>query len=231
MRRLLSAFGLVLLISACVLPGNAYAQQSLNLNLGGFVPRGEDARVDGDVLFNDQNFFLFDLGAFKGGTFGAEWLIALNDRVEVGLGVGLYAKTVPSTYAQVVNLNGAEIEQRLKLRIAPFTASFRLLPFGRDAAVQPYIGAGVGVLSWRYTETGDFVDFDGFIFHDRFVGSGSTAAPLILGGLRFPIGRVDLGAEIRRQYGEGDLDPFDFAGATKVDLGGYSYLATVNIRF
>ena len=82
----------------------------------------------------------------------------------------------------------------------------------------------MSVVSWRYTETGDFVDFDGFIFTDRFVGSGTSAGPLILGGVRIPVGAIDIGGEIRHQLGEGKLDPLDFAGATKVDLGGFSYL-------
>ena len=44
-----------------------------------------------------------------------------------------------------VNSNFSEIEQEFKLRIVPFTATFRFLPLGRKGAVQPYIGGGVGV--------------------------------------------------------------------------------------
>ncbi len=231
MRRLLSSLSMVLLVGAFGVPSAAYAQQSLSLYVGGFVPRGEDARVNGDVLLNDQKFFLFRLNDFRSATVGAEWLVALTDQAEVGLGVGLYAKTVPSTYAKLVQDNGAEIEQRLKLRTVPFTASFRVLPFGRRADIQPYIGAGVSVVSWRYTETGDFVDFNNTVFNDRFVGSGWATGPLILGGVRVPIGNVDIGGEIRHQSGTGKINPADFAGATKVDLGGFSYLATFNIRF
>ncbi len=236
MRRLMLCLGLVVLVSGLVAPARAYAQQSLSIYAGGFVPRGEDARVPGDVLFNDlfnngRNAFLFDINQFNGGTVGAEWLAALNDRLEVGLGLGIYSKQVPSTYAFKVNENGSEIEQDLKLRIVPLTATFRVLPFGRRAAVQPYVGAGVGALSWRYTETGDFVDSGNFVFRDRFVGSGWSAGPLVLGGVRFPLGRVDLGFEVRHQSAEGTLDPLDFGGATKVDLSGFSYLATFNIRF
>ena len=236
MRRLLCTCSMFALVTF-VAPTPGYAQQSLNFFVGGFVPRGEDARVDGDVLLNDLGFFTFDpsdpggLEKFKGWTIGAEWLIAVHDNVEVGLGLGVYSKSVDSMYSDLVNENGANIEQRLKLRIVPFTASFRVLPFGRRAPIQPYLGAGVSIMSWRYTETGDFVDFNGNIFPDRFIGSGTETGPLLLGGVRIPIGSVDLGGEIRHQSGTGKVDPLDFAGATKVDLGGFSYLATVNIRF
>jgi len=42
---------------------------------------------------------------------------------------------------------------------------------------------------------------------------------------------VSIGGEIRYQYAKGDL-PLDqnFAG-DKIDLGGFSYLATVKLRF
>jgi Outer membrane protein beta-barrel domain len=232
MRRLLLCLSLMVLVGGLAAPTSAYAQQAVSIYVGGFVPRGEDARVDGDVLFNNLDFFYFDIDKFKGGTIGGEWLAALNDRLEVGLGLGYYSEEVPSSYAFLVNEDGSEIRQDLRLRIVPFTASFRVIPFGRRAAVQPYVGAGVGVLSWRYSETGDFVDFDGFVFHDRFAATGTTVGPLILGGVRFPIGRFNLGFEIRHQSGEGTIEhPADFAGATKVDLGGFNYLATFNIRF
>jgi hypothetical protein len=158
-------------------------------------------------------------------------LIALNERVEAGLGLGYSQKTVPTVYADYVNEDGSEIEQDLKLRMVPFTATVRFLPLGRSAAVQPYIGAGVGVISWRYSETGEFVDFTDFsIFRDQFVASGSNAGPVVLGGVRFPVGMVDIGGEFRYQNARGELSADEFFG-TRIDLGGFSYTLNVNVRF
>ena len=97
--------------------------------------------------------------------------------------------------------------------------------------MQPYIGAGVGVYAWRYSETGHFVDFQNNVFSGNFVGSGSATGPTIFGGIRFPIGSASIGFEIRHQSAEGKL-PSDqgFAGS-KIDLGGYNYLFTMNFRF
>ena len=64
---------------------------------------------------------------------------------------------MPTVDSNFVNSTAAEIEQDLKLRIVPFTATVRLLPLGHDAPVQPYIGGGVGVFGWRYSESGQFV--------------------------------------------------------------------------
>ena len=69
------------------------------------------------------------------------------------------------------------------------------------------------------------------IVNGRFVGSGGAVGPVILGGVRFPFGPWALGGEIRYQHAKGDL-PADqnFAGS-KIDLGGFNYLATFNVRF
>ena len=210
----------------------ATAQQSVNINLGGFVPQKEDSRVDDDVLLGNQDFLLFDLEDFNGFTIGAEWLFPLGEYLEGGLGAGYYSESVPSIYTDYENENGAEIEQDLKLRVAPFTATIRVLPFRRSAAVQPYIGAGVGIFSWRYSESGEFIDFaDGSIFNDRFVSTGATAGPLIFGGINVPMGRFGFGGEIRYQNAEGELDEDEGFAGSKIDLGGMNYLVTFRINF
>lgn len=228
MRQLISGLALVL----AMVPASASAQQSLNLYLGGFVPRSEDARSPNDVLVNNLDFLDFYLSDFGGVTVGGEWLIGLGDKFEGGLGVGISSRTVPSVYLDFTNSDGSEIEQDLKLRIVPFTATFRFLPLGRRDAIEPYIGAGVGVLAFRYSESGQFVDSrDNTIFRETYVGSGTATGPVILGGVRVPIGSGAVGGEIRYQAAEGAL-PTDqgFAGSV-IDLGGFSYLLTLKFRF
>ena len=62
------------------------ARQSLVFNIGYFSVRGEDARVDGDVLLTDLESLAFDIKDFNGATFGAEYLFGLGDYLEGGLG-------------------------------------------------------------------------------------------------------------------------------------------------
>jgi hypothetical protein len=217
---------------AVAAPPAASAQQSVNVYLGGFVPRAEDARDRNDVLVRNLDFLAFLIRDFGSATVGGEWLVGLGEKVDASLGIGVSSRTVPSVYADLVNSNGREIEQDLRLRTVPFTATVRWLPLGRRDAFAPYIGAGVGVVRWRYSEAGEFVDFsDGTIFRDSFVGTGAAAGPVVLGGLRVPVGAVDLGGEIRYQNVIGDLpDDQGFAGS-RIDLSGFSYLFTFNIRF
>lgn len=237
MRRL-SFVPVWILALSVIAAGTASAQQSFSLSLGGFTPHSLDNRGNDDVLFKDSAFFAtlnrdrgIDISRFNGFTLGGEYLVGLGDRAEAGLGIGIYQRTVPVVDADFTNANGSEVFADFKLRIVPLTATVRFLPLGHNAAFQPYIGAGVGVFMWRYSETGDFVSTNNTIINGNYVGSGSEAGPVVLGGARIPIGAAAIGGEIRWQSAKATL-PSDqgFAGS-KLDLGGFNYLFTMNFRF
>jgi hypothetical protein len=241
MRRLLS-FSVITLAFAWVVgfvaTPAASAQQTFSVYLGGFVPESLDARGTNDVLFQNNAFLAtfnrdrgIDMNKFNGVTFGGEYLVGLGRIAEAGLGVGYYQRTVPVVYTDSVNANGSEIVQDLKLRVVPFSATVRFLPLGHDSPVQPYVGAGVGVFAWRYSETGEFIDTRNNIFVDSFRASGSATGPVVLGGIRFPLGGFGIGGEVRWQNAKSDL-PADqgFAGS-QISLGGFNYIFTMNFRF
>jgi hypothetical protein len=230
MRRLSAALILVGAVSLAA-PAASFAQQSVVFSIGGFVPKGFDSRDRNDQILDDSSYLAFRMSDFNGVTVGGEYLVGLGRWFDAGLGVNWYGRTVPSVYADVINSDGSEIEQQLRLRMVPFTATFRLLPLGRSSGFQPYIGGGVAIINWKYTETGDFVDFsDGSIFSARYEGSGTATGPLVLFGATVPVGAVGIGGEIRYQHADGDL-PADQFLLPKIDLGGWSYMATVHVRF
>jgi len=233
MRRLVFAAVVALVVGVAAAPP-ASAQQMLNIYVGGFSPRGEDARVPNDVLVNDLllDGLAFNISDFATATVGAEYLVGLGDRFEAGLGIGFQTRSVPSFYANEFNTDtGGDIEQTLKLRIVPFSATFRFLPLGHNDGLQPYIGAGVGVFAWRYSESGEFLDRStNNIYADTIVASGSEVGPLVLGGVRFPIGALGVGGEIRWQRAKANLPADQFLGST-IDLGGVNYLFTLNFKF
>jgi opacity protein-like surface antigen len=211
----------------------ADSRQAIGFTLGYFVVKGDDGRDENDVLFANKNSLLFETKDFNGASFGAEWLVAVTDYIEVGAGISFYQRTVPSIYAQLQADDGSEIEQDLKLRQVPMSATVRFLPIGRNGGFQPYIGAGIGVINWRYTETGEFVDFDDQIFRATFTAKGNETGPVILGGVRFPVSDVwTVGGEVRWHRAEGDTGGIDegFLG-DKIDLGGLTYNFAVHFRF
>lgn len=201
---------------------------------GYFVVRGEDTRDVDDVIYQNAGFLAFDVRDFNNGTFGGEVHVGAGPFLEAGVGVGFYQRTVTSVYRDFVDASGFEVVQDLKLRQVPVNFTARVFPFGRDAAVQPYVGGGIALVNWRYSEEGEFIDFNnqGEIFRDRFVDQGNTVAPLAIAGIRFGSrSGVSVGGEFRYQGGKADLDrDLGFAGDT-LDLGGYSGLFTVQFKF
>ena len=219
-------------------PASAQVVQSLHVGVGGFFPKGFDARVEGDVLVENLSVgepLFFEIGDFRSGQVFGEWNVAFGDHIEVGAGIGYFQSTVPSVYEFLVNDDGSEIRQDLKLRVVPVTGIVRFLPVGSPDEVQPYVGVGISLLNWRYSEFGEFVDLADFsVFTDRFVATGSTPGTLLVYGVRIPIdGDIyGLTLEGRYQWGEGDTGGFDagFLG-DKIDLGGGSFNVGFLVRF
>ena len=231
MRRVLWSLAIVGLVTGVLAPTPGYAQQSVNFYLGGFVPRSLDARANGDVIFNNLTFLSFDPHRFDSAAVGGEWEFPLISHLDGSLGLGVSSKSVGSTYTNLVNTDGSEILQTLKLRIVPFTALVRFLPLPRDAPIQPYIGAGVGILAWRYSETGAFVDASNNIVQGNYVGSGTETGPVVIFGATVPLGAMGVGFEGRYQSAVGNLPTDQGFSGTKIDLGGWTWAGTFKVRF
>jgi hypothetical protein len=220
-----------ILVGLAAAPAPAGAQQTLNLNLGYFALRGEDSRIDDDVLVENLDLFAFEIGDFNFATIGGEYLVGLGEHFEAGVGVGFYQRTVPTVYRDFVRPDGSEIEQELKLRMIPVAATLRLLPLGSSSGFQPYVGGGIAMVSWRYTETGEFLDEFDVIFRDSYEAEDSAFGPVILGGLRGGSGPVVIGGEVRYQKVKGRVGREKGFFAEDIDLGGITLQATIGVRF
>jgi len=213
---------------------SAGGTQTVNFSIGYFALKGLDSRVDDDVLLNElQNAqpLVFEIKDFNSATFGGEYLVGVGSHFEAGVGVGYSQRTVPSVYRNLTHADNTEIQQELKLRQIPVSFTGRLLLLPRGSAVEPYIGAGIVAIRWRYSETGEFVADDRSIFPARFIADGTAAGPLVLGGIRAPIGNWTVGGEARWQRVEASkLLEQGFLG-DKLDLGGWTANFTFGVRF
>ena len=187
----------------------AAAQQTLNFSFGYFTVRGEDARVEGDIL-NEH------LGAamrrwcstssdFNGATVGAEWLVPLGQYLEAGAGVSFSRRTVPSVY-EASSTRTARRSSRTCACVACRSPSRSgCCRSARSRASSRTSAADSRSFSWRYSESGEFVDFSrrNAIFREQFVASGSETGPVVLGGIRFAGDSLSAGAEVRYHSADG----------------------------
>ena len=239
--------GLALALLIMAAPASAQVVHSVQLGAGFVFPRGLDSRDDNDVLVRNiigeslpaipslSDALAFEVNDFQTGQLFGEWNVAFGDHIEVGAGLGFYRKTVPTVYLELVDDSEFEIEQQLRLRVVPVTGVVRFLPLGRPGDVQPYVGAGLSVLNFAYTERGDFVDGETLeVYPERYHASGTTLGGLLLGGVRFPLGGdiYGFGIEGRYQFGTGDTGGVEEGFlADKIDLGATQLNFTFLIRF
>lgn len=210
----------------------AHAQQALALNVGHFAVRGVDARAGGDVLLENLGRYAFELADLDDVAVGGEWLTGFGEYFETGVGLGFFRGAAPSVHADYVPEDGGEFRQEFRLRIVPVTATLRLFPFGRGAAVEPYVGGGVGVFNWRYSEVGEFLDYDLIAFQGRYVADGVDVGGVVVGGVRVPVGSgFAAGVELQYQHAAGRVGGDDEFLADRIDLGGLSTRFTFRIGF
>jgi opacity protein-like surface antigen len=234
------------LVAGFVAPAAAEAQitrvtrseprQSVVFHLGYFMPRGEDARVDDDTILRTLEGHIFSIGDFNGATIGGDWVFPLGDWLDGSVGISYFRRSVPAVHRTHTHPDGREIEQDFQLRMVPMTAMVRFLPAGRGGAIEPYVGGGIALLNWRYSEVGEFVDLaplEPEIFFNRYVASGNQLGGVILGGLRAPVADVWLvGGEVRYQRAVADTDAATTGMlGNKLDLGGWSANFTFGVRF
>ena len=210
------------------------AKQTVNFTIGYFALKGLDSRVADDVLLNERQSaqpLLFEVKDFNSALVGGEYLFGVSRNNEAGIGVGFSQRTVPSVYAKLTHKDNTEIQQDLKLRQIPVTFTGRFLLLPRGSAVEPYIGAGVVAIRYRYSETGEFVANDRSIFPARYVAQGTAVGPTVLAGLRAPLGSLAIGGEVRWQKAQATkLLTQEFIG-DKFDLGGWTANFTFGVRF
>ena len=143
----------------------ASAQQTISVQLGGFLPKGENSRVEGDVLVINRQYLLFDFGDFNGFLVGGEWSFALG-RIPRG---GRRLRLLPVDRARGLPRVGQRGRRPRSSRTSSCascrsTAVVQVLPLGAKRAFQPYVGGGLAVYFWRYSETGEFLGTDDSVF-------------------------------------------------------------------
>jgi hypothetical protein len=208
---------------------------------------GYDHATAGSDIFTDPAT-AGELGLKKGdfsGFSGAVDLgVRMSDRFDFVLGTAYAGTSHGSKYLHYLDNNDQPIEQTTSFQRVPISGSVKmyLTPRGRSIGkfawipnkVSPYLGAGGGLIWYRYRQAGDFVDFntpDLRVFPATYESSAWTAEGHAFAGIDYSLNpRLALTAESRYTWARGPLSS-DFSGFHRIDLSGISATAGLAVRF
>ncbi|HEX7941979.1 MAG TPA: outer membrane beta-barrel protein [Gemmatimonadaceae bacterium] len=226
------------------LAGNGYLFHAPYVTFG--LRGGYSAATAGSDVFTDvtQQLTLSkrDFGSL---TVGGDVAFRISSQVDLTLDAGYSRASHQSEFRNFVDNNDLPIEQTTTFERIPLTANVKvhLTPTGRSighlawipSRVVPYVGGGVGMMSYRFRQQGDFVDFNtNNVFNSTFDtqddGRDWAFIQQVMAGVDYnfsPMFGVTLDA--RYLHGRGDLGTA-FSGYDKIDLSGASASVGISVR-
>jgi hypothetical protein len=200
------------------------------------------ARTDSDLFDFVRDQLTIGPNAFNTPAVAVDIGTIVSNRVEVVYGFAYNRATIDSEYRRLVDNNREPIAQRTRLQHIDLTASAKVavVPLGREVGrlawiprpVSPYVGAGGGLLWYRFEQSGSFVDFvDLSVFDASLRSSRWTPGAHVFAGADFKLRRrLFLQAEARYLWAKAPTGQ-DFVGFNRIDLSGVNVTAGVNLLF
>lgn len=212
-------------------------QVTLSLRVGAAAPQASDDLFD---FFTKE--LTLEKKDFRSVAWGADLSARLSPRLDLVIGLGNSQATRNSEFREWVDQDDQPIEQVTRLRRTPltFSAKYHLRPRGTSLSqyawvperLQPYLGAGVGVMFYDLEQDGDFVDFETLdVFHDNFRSTGNAPMFQVLAGAdMWVIPRVALTVEGRYARSSATLRE-DFSDFDTIALHGFQLTTGLALRF
>jgi len=209
----------------------------VGFRIGRFFPRAKSELFDlvtDELTLEKNDFRAWDIG-FDGG-------FSLNERVDIVFTAEYLKRTKFSEFRDYVDEQELPITQKTYYSQVPLTAGFKFYliprgnPVGRYAwlpsRVVPFVGAGAGILWYRFGQSGDFVDFSTLdIFSADLESSGWTATGYLGGGVDIFIAKYTyLILDLRYSWAKPELDR-DFVDFDPLDLSGMRATAGLQWHF
>jgi opacity protein-like surface antigen len=200
----------------------------------------DHANAHSDVFDDAVNLLTLKRSDFSGLTVGADVAFALTSRVDLSLDVGYSGTNKASEDRQFIDNNNLPVQQTTSFKRVPLTANLRyyLTPPGRTVGrlawipskVVPWVGAGAGMMWYRFQQEGDFVDYQTLNIFPSTVSS-SDWTPTVQGMAGLDISLTPLMAlrlDSRYVWARAPLGQ-DFVGYNRIDLSGVQ--ATLGLTF
>ena len=179
---------------------------------------------------------------FHATSYGLDAAFRATPRVDVVLGAGYASSKATSESRDYIDTNDQPIIQQTTLSRVPVTAGLRLYPMSRGErigsyawiprAFTPYVGAGIGMMRYRLTQVGDFVDeSDLSIFTDMLESTGTAAMTYGEAGATYWLsGHAGLTGSARYTFAKAGMRD-DFELFNDIDLRGFQGSAGIAVRF
>ena len=203
------------------------------------TPRGQvtvrtgslDHRAQGDLYDFITSELTVERDDFRATYVAADASLIVRPRVDLVLGLAHGSTSTPSEYIEFVGTDNLPIQQSTTLTTTPVTVSLRLYPLARGEAISrlawvparvtPYVGAGAGLVFYRFEQAGEFIDAaDNAIFEDHYESSGSGGTAHVGAGTDVWINaRLGINVDARYSFGSAPLTA-DYAEWERLDVGG-----------
>ena len=202
----------------------------------------DHANAGSDLFSFTTNQLTVDRADFSGVSVAGDVAIRLSSRADVVISVAHSSSEMRSEFRNFVDNDRLPIEQMTTFRRVPLTGSFKayVVQPGRTighfawvpARFSPYVGAGGGVMWYRFAQRGDFIDFNTFrVFPDAFDSNGWTPTVHGFGGVDISLHpRFAFTTEARYEWAKGNLSS-DFAGFDRIDLSGFTLTTGISVRY
>jgi opacity protein-like surface antigen len=199
------------------------------------------ARAGSDLFeFTTENLTV-NKRDFSGLSFGGAIGFTVTQRMDITLDAGYSRTKKESEFRNLIGSDSLPIQQSTAFERVPLTANLKyyLSSPGQSvgkaawipAKVTPWVGAGAGVMHYRFKQEGEFVDFKtNAVFPSTFDSKGW--APMLQGMAGADLTLTPLLAltgEARYLWARGELGR-DFSGFNKIDLSGVSASVGLSIR-
>ncbi len=195
-----------------------------------------------DIFDFVQEQLTLDKSDFNAIALMGEVGIALNDRLDIALGVGFARSRKRSEFRDWIGDDDLPIEQTTQLSRVPLTVTLKYFLMDRGRSVSrlawiparwaPYVGIGGGIVSYDFEQRGEFVDFETFdIFQDLLNSGGQAGTAHVVGGADVALTpSLLLTGEGRYSWASAQMSS-DFSGFDDLDLSGFQATVGFAVRF
>lgn len=219
--------------------GAPYA--SLTVRAGYHLPRAGGGNGQESLWDFTREQLTTETSDFGGLHLAGDLGVRVGERLDFVVGVGFSRSRTGSEFRDWVGEDDLPIAQSTEFRTIPVTAGVKAYLWKRGRSVgrfawiprkwNAYVGAAGGLVWYRFSQFGEFVDYEtNDIFEDRFVSDGRAPTVHLMGGAEVSLGpRVALIGEARYGFAKAPLEA-DFVGFADLDLAGFLATAGVSIR-